>query len=67
MTEAYIAAVIPAKAGIQVIIKYARSVTNPKHGLVRYAGLYPNWIPAFAGMTGFLVLHAVFIYVKLNN
>ena len=24
-------------------------------------------IPAFAGMTGLLVLHAVFIYVRLNR
>jgi len=26
-----------------------------------------NWIPAYAGMTSFLIFHAVFIYVKLNN
>jgi hypothetical protein len=26
-----------------------------------------NWIPACAGMTSFLIFHAVFIYVKLNN
>ena len=26
-----------------------------------------NWIPAYAGMTSLLVLHAVFIYVKLNS
>ena len=26
-----------------------------------------NWIPAYAGMTSLLVLHTVFIYVKLNK
>jgi hypothetical protein len=42
--------VIPAEAGIQQI-KKASALAGQHHGLVRFAGCFFYWIPAFAGMT----------------
>jgi hypothetical protein len=40
MTEAYIATVIPAQAGIQAISSTRAAGQDPIHGFVRYAELY---------------------------
>jgi hypothetical protein len=45
------AAVIPAKAGIQVIDKPPRSGTTPIKALPAARSYMMIWIPAFAGMT----------------
>src|SRR3989338_5410420 len=49
----------------RLIQRLSRDKSRSYRGQLRFLG--SNWIPAFAGMTGFLVLHAVFIYVKLNK
>jgi hypothetical protein len=52
MTNTFITAVIPAKAGIQMIKEFPHEVgQHLKHGFVRYAECLMRWIPAFAGMT----------------
>jgi hypothetical protein len=43
--------VIPAKAGIQRI-KYLQRKQDNIAVMSASRGVFPNWIPAFAGMTG---------------
>jgi hypothetical protein len=45
--------VIPAQAGIQMIEQFP--LTGQRLGFVRYAGSLSCWIPACAGMTGYVM------------
>ena len=60
-------AVIPAKAGIQTIIKFPTEWgQHLKQGFVRCAACLKCWIPAFAGMTAIIKIF-VMNYGNLNK
>ena len=64
MTTTATMAVIPAQAGIQTIIRSPPQWDDTSIQRCPLRGFYGiNWIPACAGMTNFLVLPAVSIYV----
>jgi hypothetical protein len=68
MSEIFTAAVIPAKAGIQLVIKSPHSGQSRVLGVVPLRGILSIvWIPASAGMTEWHVSHAAFNYIKLNG